>query len=66
MATKKKAGKKKGGKKKAGKTVTSSAVLKFDPRIHGDPPPIWIRQLDTVRQKQIVAWVNAIVQKVGR
>jgi len=65
MATKKKAAKK-SGKVKAGKSVISSAVLKFDPRIHGDPPPIWIRQLDVARQKQLTAWVNAIVNKVGR
>lgn len=64
MATKKKAAKKKAGKKK-GATV-SSTVLRFDPRIKGDPPPPWIRQLDAVRQRQLQAWVNAIVNKVGR
>lgn len=67
MATKKKAAKKKSGKKKAGKLAASSAaVLKFDPRLHGDPPPIWIRQLDTVRQKQLATWANAIVKKFSR
>ena len=67
MATKKKAGKKKSAKKKAGKKQGASvSVLQFDPRIHGDPPPIWIRQLDVIRQKQLNAWVNAIVKKIGR
>ena len=64
MATKKKAAKKKAGKKKG--ALVSSAVLRFDPRIKGDPPPPWIRQLDAVRQRQLQAWVNAIVKKVGR
>jgi hypothetical protein len=54
--------------KKIAKKVTraSSTVLKFDPRIKGDPPPPWIRQLDKVRAKQLETWVNAIVKKVGR
>ena len=67
MATKKKAAKKKSGKKKAGKTVSSAAVLRFDPRVpHGDPPPIWLRQLNAIRQRELVNWVNAVVKKVGR
>ena len=64
MATKKKAAKKKAGKKKG--AMVSSVVLKFDPRIKGDPPPPWIRQLDALRRRQLEAWVNAIVKKVGR
>ena len=64
MAPKKKAAKKKTGKKKG--ALVSSAVLKFDPRIKGDPPPIWFRQLDAVRQRELQAWVNAVVNKVGR
>ena len=68
MATKKKAAKKKSGKKKAGKLAASSAaVLKFDPRVpHGDPPPIWLRDLNAIRQRELVNWVNAVVKKVGR
>jgi hypothetical protein len=61
MATKKKAAKKTTPKKK----IMISA-LKFDPRIKGDPPPPWLRQLDVVRQRELQAWVNAIVNKVGR
>ena len=64
MATKKKAAKKKAGKKKG--AMVSSSVLRFDVRIKGDPPPPWVRQLDVVRQRQLQAWVNAIVNKVGR
>ena len=64
MATKKKAAKKKAGKKRS--EALPSLVLKFDPRIKGDPPPPWIRQLDVLRQRQLEAWVNAIVKKVGR
>ena len=66
MATKKKAGKKTGTKKK-GATV-SSLVLRFDPRIKGDPPPPWLRRAvtDAVRQRQLETWVNGIVRKVGR
>jgi len=63
MATKKKAAKKKAGKKV---TKVSSLVLKFDPRIKGDPPPPWVRLLDAVKAKQLEAWVNAVVRKVGR
>jgi hypothetical protein len=68
MATKKKAAKKTAKKKTAKKRIliSPSLVLKFDPRIKGDPPPIWFRQLDAVRQKELQAWVNAVVQKVGR
>jgi hypothetical protein len=65
MATKKKAAKKKSGTKKATKVLSASA-LKFNPRIHGDPPPIWLKQLDVIRQRELVAWVNAVIQKVGR
>ena len=66
MATKKKAGKKTATKKKSAKV--SSLVLRFDPRIKGDPPPPWLRQAvtDAVRQRQLEAWVNAIINKVGR
>ena len=64
MATKKKAAKKKTTKQKG--ALVSSAVLKFDPRIKGDPPPPWVRTLDALRQKQLQTWVNAIVRKVGR
>lgn len=67
MATKKKAAKKTGVKKK-GATV-SSLVLRFDPRIKGDPPPPWLRQAvltDAVRRRQLETWVNGIVRKVGR
>ena len=65
MATKKKAAKKT-AKKKSG--TVSSLVLRFDPRIKGDPPPPWLRKAitDAVRQKQLEAWVNGIVRKVGR
>jgi hypothetical protein len=68
MATKKKAAKKTAKKKTTKKSIliSPSLVLKFDPRIKGDPPPIWFRQLDAVRQKELQAWVNAVVQKVGR
>lgn len=69
MATKKKAAKKTAKKKTTKKKtilISPSLVLKFDPRIKGDPPPIWFRQLDAVRQKELQAWVNAVVQKVGR
>jgi hypothetical protein len=71
MATKKKAAKKGGAKKKAGVkrvqvTAERLSVLRFDPRIKGDPPPPWLRQLDAVRQRQLEAWVNAIVKKVAR
>jgi hypothetical protein len=64
MATKKKAAKKTATKKKG--AMVSSLVLKFDPRIKGDPPPIWFRQLDAVRQRELQEWVNAVVRKVGR
>lgn len=64
MATKKKAAKKKAGQKVTAKV--SSLVLKFDPRIKGDPPPPWVRLLDAVQAKQLEAWVNAVVKKVGR
>ena len=66
MATKKKAGKKTGTKKKGG--TVSSLVLRFDPRIKGDPPPPWLRRAvtDAVRQRQLENWVNGIVRKVGR
>ena len=63
MATKKKAAKKTAGAKKI---MLPSIVLKFDPRIKGDPPPPWLRQLDAVRQRELQAWVNAIINKVGR
>ena len=66
MATKKKAAKKKAGTKK-GATV-SALVLRFDPRIKGDPPPPWLRQAvltDAVRRRQLETWVNGIVKKVG-
>jgi hypothetical protein len=68
MATKKKAAKKTGAKKKAAakRLQVSADVLRFDPRIKGDPPPPWLRQLDAVRQRQLEAWVNAIVKKVSR
>ena len=69
MATKKKAAKKKAAKKKAGKKksiILPSFILRFDPRIKGDPPPPWLRKLDAVTQKQITLWVNAIINKVGR
>jgi len=67
MATKKKTAKKKSGVKKKGATA-ASLVLRFDPRIKGDPPPPWLRQAvtDAVRQRQLEAWVNGIVRKVGR
>ena len=60
MATKKKAAKKTAAK--------SSLVLKFDPRIKGDPPPPWLRRAvtDAVRQRQLENWVNGIVRKVSR
>jgi hypothetical protein len=64
MATKKKAAKKKAGKTPV--TKASSLVLKFDPRIKGDPPPPWVRLLDAVKAKQLEKWVNAVVKKVGR
>lgn len=67
MATKKKAAKKKAGTKKA--ATVSSLVLRFDPRIKGDPPPPWIRVAvlaDAARRRQLETWVNAIVKKVGR
>jgi hypothetical protein len=67
MATKKKAAKKTATKKSI--RATPSLVLKFDPRIKGDPPPPWLRQVllgDATRQKQLEAWVNGIVKKVGR
>lgn len=64
MATKKKAAKKTAAKKKS--VILPSFILKFDPRIKGDPPPPWLRQLDVVRQREIQAWVNAIINKVGR
>ena len=63
MATKKKAAKKKATPKKK---IVILPPLKFDPRIKGDPPPPWLRQLDVVRQKELQAWVNAIINKVGR
>jgi hypothetical protein len=69
MATKKKAAKKKAAKKKAGtkkSVILPSFILRFDPRIKGDPPPPWLRQLDAVRQRELQAWVNAIINKVGR
>lgn len=69
MATKKKAAKKKAAKKKAGtkkSIMLPSLVLRFDPRIKGDPPPPWLRKLDAVTQQQIAVWVNAIINKVGR
>ena len=61
MATKKKAAKKTAGAKKI-----MLPALKFDPRIKGDPPPPWLRQLTAVRQRELQAWVNAIINKVGR
>jgi hypothetical protein len=67
MATKKKAAKKSATKKKG--ETTASLVLKFDPRIKGDPPPPWLRQAiltDAVRRRQLEAWVNGIVRKIGR
>ncbi|HEV8138621.1 MAG TPA: hypothetical protein VGP81_02530 [Pyrinomonadaceae bacterium] len=66
MATKKKAAKKKAGTKKS--ATVSSLVLRFDPRIKGDPPPPWLRRAvtDAVRQRQLETWVNGIVRKVGR
>ena len=67
MATKKKAAKKKAGTKKS--ATVSSLVLRFDPRIKGDPPPPWLRQAvltDAVRRRQLETWVNGIVNKVGR
>jgi anti-sigma factor RsiW len=68
MATKKKAAKKKSGAKK--KSATSAAlVLRFDPRIKGDPPPPWLRQAvltDALRRRQLETWVNGIVRKIGR
>ncbi|HXI25990.1 MAG TPA: hypothetical protein VNG71_19200 [Pyrinomonadaceae bacterium] len=68
MATKKKAAKKKAAKKTAGakKSIVILPPLRFDPRIKGDPPPPWLRQLDLVRQRELQAWVNAIVNKIGR
>ena len=65
MATKKKAAKKKAGTKKG---AVSALVLRFDPRIKGDPPPPWLRQAvltDAVRRRQLETWVNGIVKKVG-
>lgn len=67
MATKKKAAKKTSTKKK-GATLSATA-LRFDPRIKGDPPPPWLRQAiltDAVRRRQLEAWVNGIVRKIGR
>jgi hypothetical protein len=66
MATKKKAAKKKAGTKKG--AAVSALVLRFDPRIKGDPPPPWLRQAvltDAVRRRQLETWVNGIVRKVG-
>lgn len=61
MATKKKAAKKAG--------TQAALVLKFDPRIKGDPPPPWLRNAvltDAVRRRQLETWVNGIIKKVGR
>jgi len=67
MATKKKTAKKKSGVKKKGATA-ASLVLRFDPRIKGDPPPPWLRQAvltDALSRRQLEAWVNGIAKKVG-
>jgi hypothetical protein len=67
MATKKKAAKKTSAKKKA--SAISAVILRFDPRIKGDPPPPWLRQAvltDATRRRQLENWVNGIVKKVGR
>ena len=61
MATKKKAAKKKATKKSAPKSFSVSAVLRWDPRRGGDPPPPFYNNLDTVAQKQFADFVNKAI-----
>jgi hypothetical protein len=66
MATKKKAAKKKATKKTAPKSLTVSAVLRWDPRRGGDPPPPFYNKLDTIAQKQFADFVNrALARRQG-
>jgi len=58
MATKKKAAKKKATKKTSAKSFNVAAVLRWDPRRGGDPPPPFFNKLDTIAQKQFADFVN--------
>ena len=61
MATKKKAAKKKATKKPAAKSFNVAAVLRWDPRRGGDPPPPFFNKLDTIAQKQFADFVNKAI-----
>jgi hypothetical protein len=63
MATKKKAAKKKAGKKKA---IAVSAILRWNPRRGGDPPPPFFNKLDQVAQKQFTDFMNKALAKGQR
>jgi hypothetical protein len=62
MATKKKAAKKKATKKTAAKSKSFlTAVLRWNPRRGGDPPPPFFNKLDQVAQKQFTDFINQVL-----
>lgn len=58
MATKKKAAKKKATKKTAAKSLGVAAILRWNPRRGGDPPPPFYNKLDAIAQKQFADFIN--------
>lgn len=66
MATKKKTAKKKAGKKLAAKSLAVTAVLRWNPRRGGDPPPPFFNKLDLVAQKQFTDFINKALARGQR